>query len=58
LEQVKPGPYAQVWSVRRAEWAVLRAEGRLEEAEEKRREALGLMEGAGMAAAFERDLLG
>jgi hypothetical protein len=55
---VKPGPYAQVWSVRRAEWAVLRAEGLLEEAEEKRRETLGLMEGAGMAAAFERDLMG
>ena len=58
LEQVKPGPYAQVWSVRRAEWAVLRVEGLLEEAEEKRRETLGLMEGAGMAAAFERDLMG
>lgn len=57
LEQVKPGPYVQVWSVRRAEWAVLRAEGLLEAAEEKRREALGLMEGAG-AAAFERDLMG
>lgn len=58
LEQLKPGPYVQVWSVRRAEWAVLRAEGMLEAAEEKRREALGLMEGAGGAAAFERDLMG
>ena len=58
LEQLKPGPYVQVWSVRRAEWAVLRAEGLLEAAEEKRREALGLMEGAGAAAAFERDLMG
>lgn len=60
LEQVKVGPYVQVWSLRRAEWAVLRAEGRLEEAEEKRREALGLMGKAAPsgATAFELDLMG